>query len=169
MAHKKVSAAPALKNWVDVDNALREIHEAENTLAELEAEKNRRIDAIKQDYAQIATPLQNRIKRLEADTREYVGEHRAEMTGKSRRLTFGTVGYRSSSKLVVPTSRLAEIIGRLKSMGLYDCIKTTESLDKEALKKQPTEVILEAGASIKQEDEFYYDIDHDEIADTAGV
>lgn len=167
MAHKKVTAAPTLKDWAGADDALRQIHEAGNTLAEMEAEKNRRIDTIKQEYGQMALPLQNRIKRLEADLREYAGAHRMEMEGKSKRLTFGTVGYRQSSRIIVPPARIPDIIAQLRGMGLKECIQTKEVLDKDALRRQSADVLMELGISIKQSDDFYYDIDHDDLADIA--
>lgn len=166
MAHKRVTAEPALHSWIDVDNAMHDIHEAQNTMTEIEAAKNRMIDAAKADYAKLAEPLQNRIKRLEADIREYVAAHRAEMDGKSRRMTFGTVGYRLSSKLMAPAAKLADIIRAVKQLGLTDCIKTTEQLDKDALKRLPADKLAATGAYIKQVDEFYYDIDHESMADT---
>ena len=110
------------------------------------------------EYAKTALPLQNRIKRLESDVKDYVDCHRAEMAGKSRTLNFGTVGYRISSKLMLPTGKVAEAIATLKAMGRKEFIKTTESLDREALKRQPLEFLNQIGAYIRQSDEFYYDV-----------
>lgn len=168
MAHKKVIAEPKLRGWTDADDALRQIHEAKNTLAELDADQNRRIDAVKDEYKRIAQPLKNRIAQAEADLMLFTDAHRAELEGKSRRLTFGSVGYRVSSKINLAGSKLADAIARLKSMGLTQCIKTTETLDKEMLRKQHADVIMEVGASISTKDEFYYDIDHAELTETAG-
>ena len=116
------------------------------------------LDSIKNEYAKTALPLQNRIKRLESDVKDYVDCHRAEMAGKSRTLNFGTVGYRISSKLMLPTGKVAEAIATLKAMGRKEFIKTTESLDREALKRQPLEFLNQIGAYIRQSDEFYYDV-----------
>ncbi|MEG1012264.1 MAG: host-nuclease inhibitor Gam family protein, partial [Ruthenibacterium sp.] len=99
----------------------------------------------------------------------YVGAHRAELDGKSRRLTLGAVGFRASSSLVVPTNaeKVADIIAQLRGLQLTGCIKTTETLDRDALRHQPTDIILQLGLSVRTKDEFYYDLDHDGIADTA--
>ena len=158
MARKKVVAEAMMKSWAEVDDALRDIRECSHVMAELGVERDRRIDAAKDDYAKNALPLQNRQKKLEGYVREYTDAHRAELTGKSRVLNFGTVGYRMSSKLMLASATVADAIATLKSMGKGELIKTTETLDREALKKQPEEVLFSVGAYIRQTDEFYYDV-----------
>ena len=63
-----------------------------------------------------------------------------------------------SSKLMLASAKVADAIATLKSMGKGELIKTTETLDREALKKQPEEVLFSVGAYIRQTDEFYYDV-----------
>ena len=77
---------------------------------------------------------------------------------KSRALNFGTVGYRVSSKLMLASSRVAEAIATLKVLGHAELIKTTETLDREALKRQPGDILQQVGAYIRTVDEFYYDV-----------
>lgn len=158
MARRKVTAAPVLADWAAVDSALRDIRECEHALTELGVDRDRRIDNIKEEYSKMALPLQNRIKKLEADVKAYVDAHRAEMTGKSRTLNFGTVGYRISSRLILPASKAAEAIAALKALGRKEFIKTTETLDRAALSRQPVELLNQIGAYIQQRDEFYYDV-----------
>ena len=135
MARKKVTSVPALADWGAVDNALRDIRECQHTLAEMAVQRDRQIDSIKADYAQ-----------------------GAELDGKSRALNFGTVGYRVSSKLMLASSRVAEAIATLKVLGHTELIKTTETLDREALKRQPGDILQQVGAYIRTVDEFYYDV-----------
>ena len=136
MARKKVTSAPALADWGAVDNALRDIRECQHTLAEMAVQRDRQIDSVK----------------------AYVDLHRAELDGKSRALNFGTVGYRVSSKLMLASSRVAEAIATLKVLGHTELIKTTETLDREALKRQPGDILQQVGAYIRTVDEFYYDV-----------
>lgn len=158
MARRKVTAAPVLPDWAAVDGALRDIRECEHALTELGVDRDRRIDSVKEEYSKMALPLQNRIKKLEGDVKAYADAHRAELTGKSRKLNFGTVGYRISSRLILPTSKAAEAIVTLKAMGRKEFIKTTETLDRAALLRQPVELLNQIGAYIQQRDEFYYDV-----------
>lgn len=102
--------------------------------------------------------MQNRIKRLEGDVKEYVDAHRAELDGKSRTLVFGKVGYRASSKLMLAPAKVTEAIAALKALGRKELVKTTETLDREALKKEPPALLESIGAYIRTRDEFYYDI-----------
>ena len=153
MARKKVTSVPALADWGAVDNALRDIRECQHTLAEMAVQRDRQIDSIKADYAQGALPLQNRVKALESEVKAYVDLHRAELDGKSRALNFGTVG-----KLMLASSRVAEAIATLKVLGHAELIKTTETLDREALKRQPGDILQQVGAYIRTVDEFYYDV-----------
>ena len=162
MARRKVTEAPALTDWAAVDSALRDIRECQHALTELSVDRDRRIDAVKDEYSKMALPLQNRIKKLEGEVKVYVDAHRAEMTGKSRTLNFGTVGYRISSKLVLPATKAAEAIAALTALGHKEFVKTTETLDRAALSRQPAEFLEQIGAYIRQSDEFYYDVSGEE-------
>ena len=46
----------------------------------------------------------------------------------------------------------------LKVLGHTELIKTTETLDREALKRQPGDILQQVGAYIRTVDEFYYDV-----------
>ncbi|PWM59587.1 MAG: hypothetical protein DBX91_06385 [Subdoligranulum variabile] len=162
MARRKVTAAPVLADWAAVDGALRDIRECEHALTELGVDRDRRIDAVRDEYRKMAEPLQNRLKKLGADVEAYVDAHRAELSGKSRKMNFGVVGYRISSKLMLPAGKVAEAIATLKAMGRKEFIKTTESLDREALKRQPAEFLEQIDAYVRQRDEFYYDTTDEE-------
>lgn len=162
MTRRKVTAAPVLADWAAVDGALRDIRECEHALTELGVDRDRRIDGVKEEYRKMAEPLQNRIKKLEADVKAYADAHRAELTGKSRTLNFGTVGYRISSRLILPASKAAEAIATLKALGRKEFVKTTETLDRAALLRQPVELLNQIGAYIQQRDEFYYDVSGEE-------
>lgn len=128
MARKKVTSEPVLRDWAAVDTALRDLKECRHTLAEMGIDLYRRVDSLKDEYNRNAQPLQNRTKRLEADIKEFVDAHRAELDGKSRTLVFGKVGYRSSSRLMLAPAKVAEAISALNALGRKELIKTTETL-----------------------------------------
>ena len=145
MARTKVERIPVLRDWSAVDAALQEMRECRFSLTELDVEQKRRIDDLKGQYKERETALQNRYKRLAAEVEEYVSAHRAELTGKSRRLKFGVVGYRLSSSLVT-------------NLGEAD----TKKLDRAALMHQPAELLDRVDAWIKTRDTFGIDIDDPE-------
>ena len=72
---------------------------------------SRRIDAVKAEYTKSAEPLQKRVKQLETDVQEYVEAHREDMAGKSRQLTFGRVGFRQSTRLILANAKVLEAVG----------------------------------------------------------
>lgn len=59
-------------------------------------------------------------------------------------------------------AKVAEAIAGAEGAGPQGADKTTETLDREALKKEPAEVLESIGAYIRTRDEFYYDIGDDQ-------
>ena len=138
-----------------MNDALRSIHEYEHALTEMGVDMSRRIDAVKAEYTKSAEPLQKRVKQLETDVQEYVEAHREDMAGKSRQLTFGRVGFRQSTRLILANAKVPQAIATLLAMGRRELVKTEQKLDKEALKQQPEEVLEAVGAYLKTTDEFF--------------
>ena len=120
VARKKLHREPVLKDWAEVNDALRS------------------------------------IKQLETDVQEYVEAHREDMAGKSRQLTFGRVGFRQSTRLILANSKVPQAIATLLAMGRRELVKTEQKLDRDALKQQPEEVLEAVGAYVKTTDEFFY-------------
>ena len=143
MARKRVIEAPALKTWEDVNDALRQIIGAQKVAEEQ------------------TKPYRDSVARLEREIKAFVTDHRDELgKGKSRVLTFGEVGFRLSTSVSLPRAKekLEEIIRRLKSRQMTDCIIVEEKVSKEALKKYGEDTVNAVGATWKQSDVFGYDV-----------
>ena len=113
MGRKRIEPIPALNNWDDVDIQLAEIGELERTVEAIEAYMQQEIDNAKLSADMEAAPYRKRIADLEAQIKQYVDDHADELGGKkSKVLTFGTVGYRKSTKVVLPraAAKVKEII-----------------------------------------------------------
>ena len=153
MARKRVIEAPALKNWEDVDGALKEIAEAQLAIGDIEAELNRQINGAKAVAARESKPHHDRIAKLERDLKDFVEEHR------TRTLNFGEVGFRLSTSVSIPKAKekVAEIIRRLKARQMTDCIIVEEKISKDALKKYGEDTVNAVGATWKQKDAFGYE------------
>ena len=54
------------------------------------------------------------------------------------------------------------VVAALKALGRKEFVKTTETLDRAALSRQPAEFLEQIGAYIRQSDEFYYDVSGEE-------
>jgi len=161
MARKKVAAA--FKTWDDVDNAMREIIEAEGCVDEVEIELNRIIATAKEEAERRIKPMTEKIRSLEVQMRAFVESRRSDIDGKTQKLNFGRTGFRLSTRVVVPSGKLPEIINALRRYEMLDCIAVKESVNKEALKKYAAEDVTKTGAYLKTSDEFWYEVDKETL------
>lgn len=155
MARKKVNET-VFRSWDEVDNALHIVADAENELAKIEAEMNQTICTAKEQADAAAAEHREAIKKQEALIREYVTEHKEELSGKSREMTFGKVGFRLSTKLKLPKV-LDGVIAALKRNCMQDCIVTRETVNKDILKTYNEDEILSVGGTLVKEDTFWYE------------
>ncbi len=155
MARKRVNET-VFKSWDEVDAALHIVADAENELAKIEAQMNQTICEAKEQADAAAAAPRGEIKKQEALIREYVTEHKAELSGKSRQLTFGAVGFRLSTKLKLPKA-LDGVIAALKRNCMQDCIVAKETVNKDILKTYTEDEILSVGGTLVKEDTFWYE------------
>ena len=161
MARKRVIEEPSLKSWEDVNDALRQIAEAQIALSEIESDMQKQILGAQKVAEEQSKPIKDARARLEREIKAYATEHREEMgKAKSMALTFGEVGFRLSTSISLPRAKekLEEIIRRLKSRNMLDCIIVEEKVSKEALKKYGEDTVMAVGATWKQADVFGYDV-----------
>lgn len=167
MARKRIKNQPVLKNWAEVDAALREIAEKEIAIEEIEGEMNKQINGIKISSGLEAKPLQDRIDKLGQDVKEFVTEHKDELDGKTKSLNFGNTGFRLSTSVIIPRAKekVEAIIKSLKIRKMSDCINVVESVNKEVLKKYGEDEIIKVGARLKKEDVFWYETAREKLKD----
>ena len=161
MARKRVIEPPSIKTWEDANDALRQIAEATLALADIEGEMNKQIVGAKKAAEEQGKAHKDRIAKLERELKDFVTEHRDEMgKAKSKALTFGEVSFRLSTKISLPRAKekVKEIIRKLKTRKMMDCIVTKEEISKEALKKYGEDVVNAVGATWKQSDTFGYEL-----------
>lgn len=161
MARKRVIEAPSLKSWEDVNDALRQIAEAQIALGEIQSDMQKQILGAQKVAEEQSKPLNDNVAKLEREIKSFVTDHRDEMgKTKSMVLTFGEVGFRLSTSVLLPRAKekLEEIIRRLKSRQMTDCIVVEEKVSKEALKKYGEDTVNAVGATWKQSDVFGYEV-----------
>ena len=166
MARKRIIEAPALKSWEDVNDALRQIAEAQIAPGDIESEMQKQIVGAKKAAEQQSKPYNDRVAKLEREIKDFVEDHREDMgKAKSKVLTFGEVGFRLSTSVSLPKAKekLEEIIRRLKARQMMDCIVVEEKVSKEALKKYGEDTVAAVGATYKQKDVFGYDVYLDKL------
>lgn len=161
MARKRVVEAPSLHSWEDVNDALRQIAEAQIALGEIQSDMQKQILGAQKVAEEQSKPLNDNVSKLEREIKSFVTDHRDEM-GKTKSvvLTFGEVGFRLSTSVSLPRAKekLEEIIRRLKSRQMTDCIVVEEKVSKEALKKYGEDTVNAVGATWKQSDVFGYEV-----------
>ena len=161
MARKRVVEAPSLHSWEDVNDALRQIAEAQIALGEIQSDMQKQILGVQKVTEEQSKPLNDNVAKLEREIKSFVTDHRDEM-GKTKSvvLTFGEVGFRLSTSVSLPRAKekLEEIIRRLKSRQMTDCIVVEEKVSKEALKKYGEDTVNAVGATWKQSDVFGYEV-----------
>lgn len=161
MARKRVVEAPSLHSWEDVNDALRQIAEAQIALGEIQSDMQKQILGAQKVAEEQSKPLNDNMAKLEREIKSFVTDHRDEMgKTKSMVLTFGEVGFRLSTSVSLPRAKekLEEIIRRLKSRQMTDCIVVEEKVSKEALKKYGEDTVNAVGATWKQSDVFGYEV-----------
>ena len=161
MARKRVVEAPSLHSWEDVNDALRQIAEAQIALGEIQSDMQKQILGAQKVAEEQSKPLNDSVAKLEREIKSFVTDHRDEMgKAKSMVLTFGEVGFRLSTSVSLPRAKekLEEIIRRLKSRQMTDCIVVEEKVSKEALKKYGEDTVNAVGAMWKQSDVFGYEV-----------
>lgn len=161
MARKRVVEEPALKTWEDVNDALRQIAEAQIALGDIESDMQKQIIGAQKVAEEQSKPIKDAQARLEREIKAFVTEHRDEMgKAKTMTLTFGEVGFRLSTSISLPRAKekLEEIIRRLKSRQMHDCIVVEEKSSKDALKKYGEDTVNAVGATWKQSDVFGYEV-----------
>lgn len=161
MARKRVVEAPSLHSWEDVNDALRQIAEAQIALGEIQSDMQKQILGAQKVAEEQSKPLNDNVAKLEREIKSFVTDHRDEV-GKTKSvvLTFGEVGFRLSTSVSLPRAKekLEEIIRRLKSRQMTDCIVVEEKVSKEALKKYGEDTVNAVGATWKQSDVFGYEV-----------
>lgn len=161
MARKRVVEAPSLHSWEDVNDALRQIAEAQIALGEIQSDMQKQILGAQKVAEEQSKPLNDNVAKLEREIKSFVTDHRDEM-GKTKSvvLTFGEVGFRLSTSVSLPRAKekLEKIIRRLKSRQMTDCIVVEEKVSKEALKKYGEDTVNAVGATWKQSDVFGYEV-----------
>ena len=161
MARKRVVEAPSLHSWEDVNDALRQIAEAQIALGEIQSDMQKQILGAQKVAEERSMPLNDNVAKPEREIKSFVTDHRDEMgKTKSMVLTFGEVGFRLSTSVSLPRAKekLEEIIRRLKSRQMTDCIVVEEKVSKEALKKYGEDTVNAVGATWKQSDVFGYEV-----------
>jgi len=174
MSRTKVSAEPVLKDWNEVNDALREIGMIERQVAFAEARMNERIDALKSKYDGEAAPTQARKLRLEKDIEEFCIANKTDFERtRTKYFLFGEVSFRLVRTLK-PQGRWtwARVLEHLKNFGQRgaDYIRIAESVDRDSLRDLAIagEDMTDLGVRLATTDQFGYKINTESLDEQAS-
>ena len=153
----------ALQSWDDVDLHLLEIRENEIAIEAIKSKLDLDISNLKLEASEKVMKHTDRIKKMELEIKEFVTTNRSDIKGKTKELTFGKTGFRASGKIII--RNIKNTVAMLKNLGLTDCIKTKETVNRENLKDQPDEILATVGANRSRKDVFWYETKREKLQD----
>jgi len=148
---------PQLQSWEAVDQTLAQLADLQRDIELEQAVCNEQVGQIKENSKKKLEPLLERMKGHELKLKEFCSHRKSEFTHvKTKKLTHGSVGYRLSTKVMIPDPNFTCRI--LKELALVHCIRTKTEPDKEAIKQLTPEQIADIGVSVKTSNSFGYEI-----------
>ena len=167
MPRIKPEPAPELTSFTEADEAMKGIGDHEKRIESFTAAHAVKVKALKAELAEKVDPVAAMMRELERDLKAFAEWDQTRKNlgdAKSWKGNFGTFGFRQSSKVVFRKGwNAAKVVETLKEMRLKRCIRIKEEPDKDAMKKLPADKLAEAGATLKTDDPFFYEI-HAEAA-----
>lgn len=127
----------ALGSWNEADDRLLVVGRLKLQIDELETERAKRQKAIDEEISPRLKSLLEERQREENAILEFATAHRDEVKGQTWKGSFGSVKWSVPKPKVTILVAIEELIKRLRKAKLVDAIVTTESVDKNALKKIP--------------------------------
>jgi len=148
---------PIIRNWDDVNQALKEICECEIATSAITAELNTAVNIAQEKADKLSAPHKKCIDALKNVVQVFVEDAKEDMQGKTKALNFGKVGFRESSSISIPDDKEEQkaIIKALQKRKMIECINIKETISKTALKKYPDDVLAKVGISREVEDTFF--------------
>ncbi|MDR0638059.1 MAG: host-nuclease inhibitor Gam family protein [Spirochaetaceae bacterium] len=155
---------PSVKKIETIEEAnlvLKEIGLLESELEAIDGEGHRAIAEIKSETAKKGEGKRKRITELSGLLGAFAEYNKDDLfrDRKSVQLSFGTFGYRKSTKISVKKTTLE----LLKKLGFDRYIRGKEEPDKEAMKGLDDETPGQADAVRKVKDDFFCEADKEEI------
>jgi phage host-nuclease inhibitor protein Gam len=167
MPRIKLKPTVQLESWDAVDLTLSRIGELERQKAQLLAGMQQIIDDAKKDAKDKTDPITDNIAKLAAQIQAYAEGHRSEMgERKSKELTFGQLGWRSSTTLTLPSDpdRLSDLLNELQIRGMEDAIIYLQpKISKEKLREYDLNNVADLGVGVNIKDTFWLQTKQDDV------
>lgn len=157
---KRITAT-GLGTRAEFEAAVNETAHLQTRLRLLEAKRDRKIQAIQEEYAKEIDPLSEEIDALVSRAQAYAETHRDELFRdglKSAETELATYGFRVGNPTLKTLNKKwtwETVLAAVKRKFRGDYIRTTEELAKDELKSRLTDAELaEVGCRIEQRETF---------------
>ncbi len=149
------SEVRVIHDWPDVDRALLALRVTQAEMDTIGAQFDETIQQAQEAKQKALRSRQARVERMELEIEAFVRDHRDDMSGRTLKLTHGTVGFRKSPPKVEYSKGEEHTLEMLSVRGLTDsCVVVVNKLDKKALRKlSETEKAL-CGIKVLTEERF---------------
>lgn len=150
-------ALAAATNREDAERMIQQIGEKQREVVRIETEMNDRLNPIKEQYENLAKPINAEIEELWAGVQAWAESNKPNLLdGKTKtvKLATGDVGWRTSTPAVRITGAKV-VLEALKQLGLNRFIRTSEEINKEAILAAPDEVKPVKGIAVTQSELFF--------------
>jgi Mu-like prophage host-nuclease inhibitor protein Gam len=165
MARKKVLPDFRINDLQEADKALEELAALDRESSVIKNSLNEKIDAAKAEADSRMATVEARQKILEAALESYAALNKAALfqDRKSVELSFGSFGYRLSSKIVTAARSITwdMVLGKIRELKL-DAVRIKEEVNKDTLATWSDEQLEKVGAKRKTVDSFGYSLKQEE-------
>jgi len=151
----------------ECNERLAELAEIEREMDAINFSLNEAIDLAKQEAKGAAEPLVERKEILEAALSAYAEYNKPTLfdSKKTIDLLHGRFGYRKSTAIKpMKGFRIADVIAKIKSLGLKNALRTKESLNKDVMSEWADEQLQAVGAVREEKDTFWYEVKQEDVA-----
>ena len=169
MAKRIKSDKPVLipiSDWLRADDHVWQIGNLQTQIGQAEETAKDDINKVKAELAEKVKPLQEEIQLHVRSLEAFAATHKEDFKKqRSRKLSFGILGWRKSTSISIKKNTLEEIKFLFTRAKQAMCIRIKESVDKEALAKLTDEQLTSVGARRKEKDVFFVEPSFQEAVD----
>jgi len=145
-----------IADWPGADQLVRELGEIQGAIKTAEHTATESVNAIKEALEDKVNQLQDRQKYIVKSLEEFALGHTKDFgDARSRKLDFGTMGWRWSRWIEVAATTLEAIKTHFTKDEQKACIRVKETVDKEALAKLTDGKLALVKARRKTKDVFF--------------
>ena len=155
-----------INNIHEANQTLREIALLQDDLARIDTEADRKIAKIKEDAVKKGEQGRKRIVELEQGLALFAEYNKTDLFPEKRsaELSYGRFGFHRSTRISIKTKPAEKsTLYLLKTLFPKKAIRVKEEVDKEELKDWPDEKLAQINAKKVQNDNFYYEIDREQV------